>query len=145
MAAKLHRFSVSKGWNMRVDRPETEQDSEGDPRLPDDLRAFVRESRWKRNIRHRWRWKDHITLQEGRAHLLQLEWLARQPDRHGVRQPFLIDSQAYVGAAVKGRSSSRRLLRICRKAAAYFIYSAIRPLYVWIPTKDQPADEASRP
>ena len=145
MAARMHRFSVGKGWNMRVDLSEAEQNRDGDPRLPDDLRSFIRAARWKRNIRHRWRWKDHITLQEGRAHLLQLEWLARQPDRHGVRQPFLVDSQAYVGAAVKGRSSSRRLLRVCRKAAAYFIFSSVRPLYLWIPTDDQPADEASRP
>ena len=140
----MHRFSVGKGWNMRVDLSEAEQNRDGDPRLPDDLRSFVRGARWKQNIRHRWRWKDHITLQEGRAHLLQLEWIARQPGRHGVRQPFLIDSQAYVGAAVKGRSSSRRLLRVCRKAAACFVFSSVRPLCLWMPTDDQPADEASR-
>ena len=135
-------MSVVKGWNQRVDAEN--MDAGGDPRFPVDLAEFARKSRWSQAVRHKWVWQDHINLQEGRAHLLALEWLSRQPSLHNCRQPFLIDNQAVVGALVKGRSSSRRLLRICRKAASYFMFTGIKPICVWIPTECQPADEASR-
>ena len=144
-AAWMHSHAVSKGWNDRVDVPVEDLPAREDLRCPSQLADFVRTSEWKCSIRHKWRWPDHITLQEGRAHLLQVEWLARQAPRHRCRQPFLIDNQALVGALAKGRSSSRRLNRICRKTAALYIYSSIRPLVIWVPTHLQPADGPSRP
>ena len=143
-AEMLHGYSVRKGWNDQVDVPPEDLLPHEDLRCPPSLTAFVQTSTWKCAIRHKWRWKDHITLQEGRAHLLQLQWLARQPRLHRCRQPFLIDNQALVGALAKGRSSSRRLNRICRKSAGLYLFASVRPLVVWVPTTVQPADGPSR-
>ena len=91
------------------------------------------------------RWGEHIHLLEGRAALTGLKWLARQPSRHHSRVPFFVDSQACLGALAKGRSSSRKLNRICRRVAAYTCAAHLHIAWLWIPGGDyNPADAPSR-
>ena len=57
----------------------------------------------------RWRWKDHITLGEGRATLQLLKRLFASPAAHGHVTISLEDNQPWGAAAAKGRSPSAPL------------------------------------
>jgi hypothetical protein len=99
---------------------------------------------WRVALATRWQHMDHINILEGHACLLSLKWLSKFPESQDTRFLFLSDSQVIVGAFQKGRSSSRRILNLCRRFAAYLLVLNIRPYFVWIPTDVNPADVPSR-
>jgi hypothetical protein len=73
-----------------------------------------------------WFHEERIVLLEAHALLMALRWLASNPENFGKRIIFLIDSMALLGALAKGRSSTRRLNRLCRRVAAMLLATRIR-------------------
>ena len=87
----------------------------------------------------------HITLGEIRASLLAGEHAASRPEQcHKVRTIFLGDNQASLGALSKGRSSNPLMNSHCRKWLALAVVSGLFPVWVYIRSKANPSDAASR-
>ena len=64
---------------------------------------------------------------------------------HRPRRIFVgLDSQGALGAFAKGRSSSFRLNRTCRKGTAVSLFSNICVYFYWLPSEIMPMDSASR-
>jgi hypothetical protein len=87
---------------------------------------------------------EHINIREGRAFLAYLRWVLRTPHRHGRRVVVLIDSKVWIGAAAKGRSASWKLNRLLRQVAALVMAAGLRLHLVFVPSKHNPSDAASR-
>ena len=91
--------------------------------------------RFKTVISCRARWSAHSGVLEAHAYLLSLRWIARQACNHRHKAPLLVDAKVVVGAATKGRSSTRALRRVLRAAAATTLSADILPRIVYIPVK----------
>lgn len=85
----------------------------------------------------------HINLLEGEAFLLLLRWILRSRSRHCSRVVILVDSAVWLGAAVKGRSSTA-LNRLLRKAAALEMAGDVMVHLVLVPSAENPRDDPSR-
>ena len=107
--------------------------------------SIVEKAEWRTVVSYMFKFQESsIVLLEAQALLTGLRWLTSNPALFGRRVIFFLDSQSLLGAVVKGRSSSRRLNRLCRKMAAIYLVSQIKPYYIWIPSEFNPADEPSR-
>ena len=90
------------------------------------------------------RWHtDNINMLEGEAMLIMLRWILRSCARHSSRVVILLDSSAVLGAAAKGRSSSR-VGRIMRRAAALELAGDLMVYLVLVPSAENPSDIPSR-
>ena len=87
---------------------------------------------------------NHINLEEGAALIRYLRWILRAGRRFRHRVVLLIDSKVVLGAITKGRSSSRALNALIRKAAALCFAGGLVLHCVFISTKHNPADWPSR-
>ena len=87
---------------------------------------------------------NHINLEEGAAMLRYLRWILRAGHRFRHRVVLLVDSKVVLGAITKGRSSSRPLNALIRKAAALCFAGGLVLHCVFISTKHNPADWPSR-
>ena len=76
--------------------------------------------------------------------LLLLKWLTRSTKHFFRRVPVLVDAQAILGAAAKGRTSAWSISRDIWRIAVVTFSSNILPAYVYIPSEDNPADAPSR-
>ena len=90
------------------------------------------------------RYKAHAGSLEASGLLLLLRWISRTPKHHLRRVPILVDAQAVLGAAAKGRTSANSFKRDMRKIAAATLASDILPGYGYIPSEENPADAPSR-
>ena len=86
----------------------------------------------------------HNNILEGEAYLMWLRWLLRSTKHHGTRAVCLVDSKVVLGGVSKGRSSSRPLLRVLRRAAALQLAGNLLTRLIYIPTCCNPADAPSR-
>ena len=86
---------------------------------------------------------DHIHVLEGESLLIMLRWILRSCARHAARVVILLDSSVVVGAAAKGRSSSR-LNAIMRRAAALELAGDLLVYWVLVPSDENPSDVPSR-
>ena len=131
-----------------VDDAEAEGDdvSEGRrPRMSRVTKEVIVRAQWETVISCGfWFQEDRIVLLEAHAVLMALRWLAVNPENFGKRIIFLVDSMALLGALAKGRSSTRRLNRLCRRVAALLLATRIRPVWVWVESALNPADAPSR-
>ena len=93
-----------------------------------------------------WRWKDpeHITILESRALFSSLRWRLRRGENQRTRFLHLVDSQAVLGAATKGRSSSRQLAAVLERLSALVLASGVVMFLAYVNTKTNPADRPSR-
>ena len=73
-----------------------------------------------------------------------MKWLTRSTKHCSRRVPVLVDAQAILGAAAKGRTSARSSSCDIRRIAVVTFSSNIIPAYVYIPSEDHPADAPSR-
>ena len=87
---------------------------------------------------------DHINVREGKAFLTTVRWLLRSSQRHGRRFVVLVDSRVWLGAVVKGRSSSVPLNSVLRQLAALVMASGVILHLVYVSSKWNPADDPSR-
>ena len=87
----------------------------------------------------------HIVLLEGEAAVQALLfYLKFQTQIWRKRALFYVDSTSFLGAAAKGRSSSRVLNGICRRLAAIQSAAHVHILWAWVATNRNPADRPSR-
>jgi hypothetical protein len=99
---------------------------------------------WRVIVSSRWHHEEHINMLEMRAALVGLRWAVSHPSCMSTRLLLLSDSRVAVGALAKGRSSSRRLLSLCRKFAVVSLSAGVVVYHRWIRSADNPADEPSR-
>lgn len=109
-------------------------------------RTSIDPSRWSWSVAdaYPYRVPDHINVLELRSILHALEWRARSSVSHSQRFLHLSDSQICLAVLTKGRSSSKRLSHWLRKICALCLTLNIYPLYAWIESRLNPADEPSR-
>jgi uncharacterized membrane protein len=88
--------------------------------------------------------RAHSGALEATAVVLLLRWLLRSKDKHAHRVVALVDAQAVLGAAAKGRTSAATLKREIRKIAALTLAGDFLMRYVYVPSEDNPADAPSR-
>ena len=96
----------------------------------------------------RWLWRDilsyrayrrkepqHINILELTVFLTELRRRARDPKEHGRRFFCIVDSPVTFYVLAKGRSSSKRLNRVCRRVTAVSLASGIIPMTLWTISK----------
>ena len=87
---------------------------------------------------------EHINIEEARALLAYVRWNLRSKSRFGHRLLILLDSRVVIGAATKGRSSSRGLNRVIRQLAALCFVGGFVLHLIFMPTEHNPGDHPSR-
>ncbi len=87
---------------------------------------------------------EHINCLEARAYVLALRWRLRSAKNVYTKFMHLVDSQVVQSAMAEGRSHSRRLGPIVRKAAALRLGGCCYPILMYVRTRDNPADRPSR-
>jgi hypothetical protein len=89
--------------------------------------------------------RKHITLGEIQASTIAGEHVASRPGQcRDVRTIFLGDNQASLGALSKGRSSNPAMNAVCRRWLALSVVAKIFPVWVYVRSKANPSDVASR-
>ena len=102
-----------------------------------------------------WTWKDqlsfefadrsaHINEKELRAAFTEIKRRARTKRNIHSRYLHLLDSAVSLGVLSKHRSTSYRLHRVLRRAAAVELGASLRPVYGFVRSALNPADAASR-
>ena len=91
-----------------------------------------------------WRYTDHITCGEARAHFKALQAMASNIRLHRRRYIFLEDNFPVAAAYSKGRATSHALNFYCRRRSASSLASQIFSALPWVQTSLMPADDASR-
>lgn len=86
----------------------------------------------------------HINQLELRAVLLALHWALSYPSAMDNRVMLLLDSTVSLYSLCKGRSSRPQLLIVLRKISALLLASGVSLMPAWVPSKCNPADDASR-
>eukprot|EP00438_Fugacium_kawagutii_P017186 Skav215700 [mRNA] locus=scaffold3538:124321:127815:+ [translate_table: standard] len=92
-------------------------------------------------------WKDpyeHINTKEARVVLMAIRRLCRTRRNIGTTSLILSDSMVSILALTKGRSASRPMNTICRRAAAYIVGANLGIHLRHIVSADNPADGPSR-
>ena len=109
-------------------------------------RTSIDPGRWSWSVAHSYpfRTQEHINILELRAILHTLEWRARTSTFHSCRFLHLSDSQVCLTVLVKGRSSSRKVNRLLRRICSLCLALNVYPLWSWIESRLNPADEPSR-
>ena len=146
-AEAIYSRRIRRGWWAAALRPGGEGDDfeeQNKPRMSPVVRRIITNNIWATISSYAFTWEDRIEILEGWALLSGLKWVAADPRNHGQRISFLIDSMTLLGAVAKGRSSTRRLNRICKRVAAILLATGIRPVWVWVESEFNPADAPSR-
>ena len=145
-ARELYSRRVRRGWWSSSAPDEAEEDAnplnfQMDPVVVD----LIQKLEWRTVVSYRFRYEEsRIVLLEARALLTGIRWLASDPRHFGQRVIIFLDSQSLLGAVVKGRSSSSRLNRLCRRLAAIFLATQMKPYFLWVASSLNPADAPSR-
>lgn len=90
------------------------------------------------------RWTGHATALEAHGLLLAVKCIASRRTKHSSRVCILVDSQATLGAASKGRSSSNMLRRTIRNMAAHLLAADLLLKLFYTPSECNTADPPSR-
>jgi hypothetical protein len=86
----------------------------------------------------------HINVGEAVARRTTIRRLTRQPECRCSRHLCLLDSRVVLGAAVKGRSPSRRLNAVLRQSVPDILGFQLQLGHIWVSTAFNPADGPSR-
>ena len=100
--------------------------------------------KWRCVMAYPWRQTQHINLLEFISLLNYLRHLVTSAKCHGFRMVHILDSRVVAGVVSRGRSSSKRLNRICRRFAGYALASDCYLLPLWTISRWMPADCGSR-
>ena len=110
------------------------------PEVPLDV---VDSSHWRTVLMGKWRQKEAITVNEGRALVLCLRRLCRSSRSRGLKHVVLVDSFSLALAVHKGRARSFDILRITQQVAALSIAGGFSVRLRWI-AEHNVADGPSR-
>ena len=101
-------------------------------------------SRFEEVFRVRWKEKEPSNVVETVMLISALTHLARSRELWGLKVVVASDNLCCIGVISKGRSSRRRMLILCRQAAALQIATGIRVLMRFVPSHRNWADGPSR-
>ena len=93
---------------------------------------------------YKWKQPQHINVLELTAFLSELRRRSRDQTQHNHRFFCIVDSLVTFYVLGKGRSSSKRLNRICRRVTALTLASGLIPVSLWTISKWNFSDGASR-
>ena len=94
--------------------------------------------------RRRWAVQRAMPILEGEALLYGFRYLLRSIKNHKRRLVILCDSLTVCCALVKGHSSRREMLRVCRSVGALALATGTSLHVRWMPSEMNPADGPSR-
>ena len=96
----------------------------------------------------KWRWSnpaEHIGVKEARALFSGIRRVVlRSGGRINLRHQFLVDNQGVVGAFTRGRSGNNIINSLITRTASILLATSSTLDFIWVPTRFQPADRASR-
>jgi hypothetical protein len=101
-------------------------------------------SRWSEVFRVRWVKTEPSTAVECLTVVASVRHYTRAAWCRDQRLFFIVDNQATIGAFLKGRSSARRMLQLCRQLAGSTLSCGVRLVMRWISSKRNHADGPSR-
>ncbi|CAE7375548.1 unnamed protein product [Symbiodinium sp. CCMP2592] len=99
---------------------------------------------WRDVLSYKWKQPQHINVLELTAFLAELRRRSRDQAQHGRRFFCIVDSLVTFYVLGKGRSSSKRLNRICRRVTAISLATGLIPISLWTISKWNFSDGASR-
>ena len=99
---------------------------------------------WKELLSYKWRNEQHINVLEVTAFLVYLRHQARQGCKRSTKWLHVVDSRVTAGVLAKGRSSSHRLNRLCKRIMALSVFGDMYPMVLWTISGWNFADRASR-
>jgi hypothetical protein len=143
-ARRLGRLATKHGDYVRLDRDGDAEDEEERPRVGTPHKLGLTKSSFTTIVSAKALHRAHSGALEATAVVLLLRWLLRSKDKHAHRVVALVDAQAVLGAAAKGRTSAATLKREIRKIAALTLAGDFLMRYVYVPSEDNPADAPSR-
>ena len=144
VAREVGRLAESKGAYVRLARDGGPTDEAEKPRLGTPHRLNL-SKRALRDVISAKKTRDaHPGSLEASGLLLLLKWITRSSKNFSRRIPVLVDAQAVLGAAAKGRTSAGSISLDVKRIAVVIFSSDILPSYVYIPSEDNPADAPSR-
>ena len=117
-ARSLGRLAAKGGDYVRLNRDGDSEDEEERPRLGTPHKLGLSKSDFTTVVSARAQYQAHSGALETTAVVLLLRWLLRSPGKHAHRVVALVDAQAVLGAAAKGRTSALTIKREIRKVAA---------------------------
>eukprot|EP00971_Amphidinium_carterae_P335843 6471895-Amphidinium_carterae.2 len=124
------------------------QDDDPEDRM-DDIRdsflsALVNSMTCKLVTSFRFSRRARVNVQEAVALRTAVKAACRDPMLWGSRISFLVDSLVVQSTWTRGRSSLHQLNRIQQMALPYVLCAEVVPLFAWIPSGDNPADDPTR-
>ena len=99
---------------------------------------------WKTGDSYTFPRREHVNITELRALLKEVKFHAVQNQFSGIRVVCLCDSRVVVGCWSKGRSSSKRLNQLLRKAIVWATAGRTAVSLLWVGTDWNPGDAPSR-
>ena len=99
---------------------------------------------WRVGTSYPFATQEHINVLELRTIVHTFEWRARRANYGHCRSLHMSDSQVSLAVCVKGQSSSRALNRLLRRLSSLQIATQVYPVFGWIESFENPADEPSR-
>ena len=140
----LYRFAEHKGEHVRLDweKGAVQPPSSMRP-APRELELLISDLPWNQTETCSFGHKQHINILELKMILRELQDLVHQGS-DPLRFVLLVDSRAAAGAWSKGRSSSKNLNRILRRALGWTLLGRKTLHLVWVRSECNPADYPSR-
>jgi len=144
-AREIARFADITGAFVRVDRtiPHPHDEDER-PRRGVRCELGLSKHNFKPVISSRARYKAHSGALEATGLSMTIRWVMRDIRRHSRRVVVLVDAQAVLGAAARGRSSARTIKREIRRYGALVLGGDLLVRLVYIPSEDNLGDAPSR-
>ena len=142
---EIARFADISGSFVRLDRSDPHPHDE--PERPrKGIRCDLRLSKhaFKAVISSRARFKAHSGSLEATGLSMSVRWLLRDRKRHSRRVAILVDAQAVLGAAARGRSSAGTIKREIRRYGALVLGGDLLVRLIYVPSEDNPGDAPSR-
>jgi len=145
LARELWRLSEIKGEAVRLDRGETGELLDDEPKEPSTFASAVAECMpWAVTSSYSFKETSHVNLQEMRALRREVTRLIARGGCQGAVLIALNDSRVVVGAIAKGRSSSFKLNGLLRGLLPHLVLARVSLAVLWVETAANPADHPSR-
>ena len=135
------RYQAGSQVRPRGDLERADDEDDGPvPRVPDE----ILKGQWKVLSSGGWDREEAMVVLEGRSVVHAIKHICRSTSNQHHRHLILSDNLSAVLALMKGRSSSRGLLRVCRQFCALTLACDLGVAIRWLPSEANPSDPASR-
>ena len=143
-AREVGRLAEKRGAFVRLERDGGPTDEPEKHRLGTPHALGLSKKAFKDVISCKKKRDAHPGSLEASGLLLLLKWIARSVKHHARRVPILVDAQAVLGAAARGRSSAGTIKREIRRYGALVLGGDLLVRLIYVPSEDNPGDAPSR-